>query len=115
MKSMVFGALAGAGLILAAYCAFEYDNDAVAQQIGAHSRVNAGEQLIALTTPVGDKSQLLTVIDQRQRVIGVYHIDLPTGKIALRSVRNITWDLQMTEFNGENPLPREIRMLLEQR
>ena len=31
------------------------------------------------------------------------------------SVRNIHWDLQMMEFNGVNPLPREIRLQLEQR
>jgi len=47
--------------------------------------------------------------------MSVYHIELATGKIALRSVRNIHWDLQMTEFNSADPLPREIRSLLEPR
>jgi hypothetical protein len=47
--------------------------------------------------------------------MSVYHIGLTTGKIALRSVRNIHWDLQMTEFNGEAPLPREIQALIEPR
>jgi hypothetical protein len=64
---------------------------------------------------MGDKGQMLTVIDPRQQAIGVYHIDLVTGKIALRSIRSIRWDLQMTDFNGENPLPREVRLQLEQR
>ncbi len=58
---------------------------------------------------------MLTVIDPRQQAMGVYHIDLASGKIAPMSVRNIRWDLQMTEFNGVNPLPREIRSQLEQR
>ena len=58
---------------------------------------------------------MLTVIDPRQRVIGVYHIDLSTGKITLKSVRNIQWDLQVEEFNNVSPLPKEIRSSLEQR
>ena len=47
--------------------------------------------------------------------IWLWGLDSATGKIALRSVRNIHYDLQMSEFNGEAPLPREIRLLLEQR
>jgi hypothetical protein len=47
--------------------------------------------------------------------MSVYHIDRQTGEIALRSVRNVAWDLQMEEFNGVSPSPREIRSLLEQR
>ena len=58
---------------------------------------------------------MLTVVDPRQRVLCVYHIDLATGKIALKSVRNIQWDLQINDLNNENPLPQEIRSLLDQR
>ena len=75
----------------------------------------AGSELIVVPTSLGDKGQMLTVVDPRQRVLSVYHIDLATGKIALKSVRNIQWDLQMTYLNNENPLPQEIRSLLEQR
>jgi hypothetical protein len=46
----------------------------------------------------------------------VYQVDPRSGAIALKSVRNIHWDLQMDEFNsGGNPSPKEIRSLLEQR
>jgi hypothetical protein len=69
--------------------------------------------LIALSAMVGDRAQQVTVIDSRNRVLSVYHIELTTGAVTLRSVRNITWDLQLGEFNGVNPLPREIRALLE--
>jgi hypothetical protein len=68
-----------------------------------------------LSAPLGDKAQILTVVDPRQRTVAVYHIDLGSGKITLRSARNIHWDLQMTEFNSDNPSPREIRLQLEQR
>lgn len=75
----------------------------------------AGGEMIAVPTSLGDKGQVLTVIDPRQQTLGVYHVDLPSGKIKLLSVRNLRWDLQMTYLNNESPLPQEIRALLEQR
>jgi hypothetical protein len=75
---------------------------------------NGGQDLITWTSPAGDDYQLLTVIDPDSKVVGVYHLELKTGEITLRSVRNITWDLQMLEFNGTAPTPREIRSQLEQ-
>ncbi len=72
-------------------------------------------ELIALATTVGDKYQQVTVIDPNKRVMSVYHVELATGRIWLRSVRDIHWDLQMTEFNAESPLPQQIRSLLESR
>jgi hypothetical protein len=53
--------------------------------------------------------QLVTVIDPRQRVLAVYHVDRASGQITPKSVRNITWDLQMTEYNSGDPLPQDIR------
>ena len=75
----------------------------------------SGGELIAVPSSMSDKGQLLTVLDPRQQTMGVYWIEASTGKITLRSVRNIRYDLLMTDFNGDNPLPREIRMQLEQR
>ncbi len=71
--------------------------------------------MIVVSTAVGEKGLLLTVVDPRRKAIGVYHIETATGKITLKSVRNIQWDLQITDLNNENPLPQEIRSLLEQR
>jgi hypothetical protein len=64
---------------------------------------------------MGDKALMLTVVDPKQQAISVYHIELPSGKIVLKSVRKIQWDLQITDFNTENPLPQEIRGKLEPR
>lgn len=70
-----------------------------------------------ITIPIsGDgKGQLLSVVDPQHRTLAVYHIDATTGEITLRCVRNLTWDLQMMEFNAKAPLPGDIRSLLEQR
>jgi|GEM_PF-1079839 len=73
------------------------------------------EDLIVVPLEGDEKSQLLTVIDSKRRVMSVYRIDRTSGKITLCSVRSINWDLQMTEFNGESPLPREIRSLIQPR
>lgn len=75
----------------------------------------AGEgQIIAFSTTVGDKYQQVILIDPKSRAMSVYHIDLPDGKIRLRSVRNFHWDLQLIHLNGQPPLPREIQTILEQ-
>jgi len=59
------------------------------------------------------QSQVVTVIDSRHRVLAVYHVDRTTGQITPKSIRNITWDLQMIEFNSGNPLPQDIRSGLQ--
>jgi hypothetical protein len=73
------------------------------------------QSLIGLSFPASDKVQQVTVIDPQRRAMSVYHIDATTGAIELKSVRRIEWDLEMIQFNGVEPLPREIRSLIEQR
>ena len=114
MNRLVLGALLVIGLVTAAVAVAQQRGEVVTQRAAAPA-LAAGSELIVIPTPLGDKGQVLTVIDPRQRVLSVYHIDLVTGKITLKSVRNIQWDLQMTYLNNESPLPQEIRSLLEQR
>ena len=115
MKRAILGTLLGAGLVAAAVGVIDQRSEVFAQRAAPYQPPVSGNELIALPMPAGDKGQLLTVLDPRQQTIGVYRVDPSSGKIALLSVRNIRWDLQMTEFNGVNPLPREIRLQLEQR
>jgi len=89
--------------------------EVLAQRAAPAPAVASGTELIVVPTSLGDKSQMLTVVDPRQRVVAVYHIESTTGKIALKSVRNISGDLQMLSLNNEPPLPQEIRSLLDQR
>lgn len=115
MRVAVLGALAGAGLVLAAVGALDSRSEVFAQQSAPYQQAGWGNGLIALPGPVGEKGQLLTVIEPKRQVISVYHIDLATGKIALRSVRNIQWDLQMTYLDNDGLLPQAIQSLLEPR
>jgi hypothetical protein len=118
MKRATLGTILGIGLVSAAAAVAQQGGEPVVQRStpGASPiAAVAGAELIVVPTLLGDRGQMLTVVDPRQRVISVYHIDLATGKIALKSVRNIKWDLQMPYFNNEIPLPNEIRSGLEQR
>jgi len=115
MRRMVLAALIGAGLVTVVIDALDRPKEVFAQQMAAFPQHGSKDGLIAVPGPTGEQGQLLAVIDPRGRVMSVYHIDKATGKIGLRSVRNIHWDLQMMEFDNEGLLPREIRSLLEQR
>ena len=70
--------------------------------------------LITHSQPV-ESGQQLTVIDATKRAMAVYHVDKATGRVTLKSVRQVHWDLQLEEFNGVSPLPREIQSLLSHR
>ena len=113
MKSLVLGVLVGVGLVIAAVGIVPDRSEVLAQRIPPYRLTSADGELIALSTTVGDKYQQLTVIDPKQRVLSIYHVDLASGDVELRCVRNIHWDLQMTYYNGKTPLPQEIQSLLE--
>lgn len=116
MKRVVLGALLSVGLVMAAVAVAEQRGDGLVQRVAPAVPAPAtGSELIVVPASLGDKVQTLTVVDPRQRVLSVYHIEMATGKITLKSVRNIQWDLQMTYLNNETPLPQEIRSLMEQR
>jgi hypothetical protein len=70
---------------------------------------------IALSSDTADGQQQITVIDTKTRVMAVYHAAHQTGVISLKSVRDISADLMMDEFNTDAPLPREIRAILSKR
>ncbi|MGL4515028.1 MAG: hypothetical protein ACRCT8_18235 [Lacipirellulaceae bacterium] len=51
----------------------------------------------------------VVILDPVRRVLAVYHIDSASGQISLKSVRNLTWDLQLEGFNTKEPQPAEVR------
>jgi hypothetical protein len=114
MKAAVIGALIGAGLTAVAFGEPVGAPRAAAQQASPYE-VGASHDLIALSAPGADNHLLLTIVDAKAKVVSVYQVDRANGEIALKSVRDINWDLRMMEFNGVKPLPHEIRSLVEQR
>lgn len=113
MRNAVVGALFVAGLwVLVAPAAGGRERVATAGPVASEG---AGAELVTLATPVGENRQMLTIVDPRTRAICVYHVEMASGAIALKSVRNIHWDLQMTDYNGVSPLPGELRSMLGQK
>ena len=108
MRPSLFGALIGAGLVIAVTAGQGSSQPTDVGQGEPGSSPPKGCELITHVTAVPGQPQTITVIDPRQRVMAVYHVD-SAGGIALKSVRNITWDLQMIEFNSGAPLPQDIR------
>jgi hypothetical protein len=119
MKRTILGILVGVGFVMAAAALAEQRGEVLPQRAAPAMPVPAavaGTELIVVPTALGDNvHQMLTVVDPRQRVLSVYHINIATGKIALKSVRNIQWDMQINDLNNEDPLPQQIRSLLEQK
>ena len=115
MRLLSAAGVVGAVLGIVAWTALAASPAHVSAMPGDGSQAGGSGGLIALSCQAGEHRQQLAVIDPSMKVVGVYHIDTATGDIVLKSVRNIHWDLQMMEFNGASPSPREIRTLLEQR
>jgi hypothetical protein len=113
----MLGTLVGVGLVVAAVAVAQQRGDGFAQRgtPPMAAPAVAGSELIVVPTALGDKGQMLTVVDPRQRVICVYHIDLANGRIALKSARKIQWDLQINDLNNEKLLPQEVQSMVEQR
>jgi hypothetical protein len=62
-------------------------------------------------TPAG--GQQIVVVDPSARVMGSYAVDAQSGEIALKSVRNFSWDFYLEAFNAAQPAPQDIKALLE--
>ncbi|MCR5163549.1 MAG: hypothetical protein K6C40_05975 [Thermoguttaceae bacterium] len=66
-----------------------------------------------VTLPEGPFQQV-TIIDPAQKALCVYHINMGTGQIELKSARKIEWDLQMIFLNSKKPLPQDVQAILQQ-
>ena len=111
MRRMAIGVIMVAGVVMLARGALSIPEPVFANH-GTSPLADQG--LIALTSSLEDGREQLTVVDPKLRAVAVYHINPANGALTLRSVRNIHWDLQMSQFNGVSPLPQQIRSMLEQ-
>ncbi len=111
MRNAMVAAVLAAGLVTALAEYFPQGKPAMAQPTAGGPWPS--ELITHLIPGAGDKHQQLLVLDPKLRVMSVYHVDSLTGVVSLRCVRQIHWDLQLADYNGVNPLPREIRLMLE--
>lgn len=113
MRISLVGGVLMAGLVIAAMAGRGASEPAYGP-LADPLRVQSGDLLTHVTATDG-RPQVVTVIDPRQRVVAVYHVEQSTGQITFKSCRNITWDLQMIEHNSGDPLPQDVRSALQQR
>jgi hypothetical protein len=113
MRVAMLGVLIGAGLVTAAAGFAPNRNEALAQRSTPPRQTSAEGEWIALSTTVGEQYQQLVIIDPKTRVLSVYHVDLHSGEVELRCVRNVQFDLQIDNFNTKAPLPQEVKSMLE--
>lgn len=97
---MLVGCVAVIGLVTASF-------RAVAQPTSAPAGGAVAGLQSHLVTVEGQPT--LVVVDPARAVLGVYHVHPSSGALQLKSVRNVSWDLQMLEYNGGKPLVDEVR------
>jgi len=109
-------AMVGLATILVAWRA---DSQAVLASQASDTSLSADGALITHVHGLEGGTLRVVVIDSRARTMGVYDIGQgngnESGKIQLKSVRRISADLQMLEFNSGEPSPAEIQSRLDQR
>lgn len=109
MRATAIGLALGLGLLVGGFAVWPGQNYAAPHPQSA----DVHGDLITHVLPSSDNRQVMTVIDPRTQVMSVYHIHVNSGEVELKSVRSLRYDLQIEEFNGTSPLPREIRSMLE--
>ncbi len=117
MRTAVLGSLVVLGVVIVATGAGVDRFEAIGQRVTPLQLQStlANADMIAVPSDVGEQHQQLTLIDPKQRVMSVYHIDYASGAITLKSVRNFQYDQQLMQYNGKDPLPEDIKSLLPPR
>jgi len=85
-------------------------------ELAAQRTVRVGGEwagLWASESALPDGRRLLLVVDPATRHAAVYHVDADRGTLTLRSARDISWDLMVEDFNGQEPKPAALRNLLQ--
>ena len=85
------------------------------RQSGYEAQATSRDGLTALAGATAEGQQLVLLVNSQRQTIAAYHVDVGSGQISLRSVRNCRWDLEMEEFNGAEPSPEKIQALLRTR
>ena len=114
LKSLVaFVMIVGAGLVAVGFAGHQQQEPAPVQPDSPFHQIAADNGMIAINLGGTQDYQQVGLIDTERRVMSVYHVQRASGEVMLQSVRNCTWDLQLDEYNGLRPSPREIRDLTE--
>ena len=77
-------------------------------------RAPASGDIFAVAGQVTSDSYGIYLIDANNATIAVYQWLPNVRKLRLMAARNVKFDLQLDEYNSDEPSPREIKQLVEQ-
>ncbi len=75
----------------------------------SNDEIGGALKVVSAMLPNG--TQQIIVVEAGGRTMAVYHVEPSQGKIQLKSVRQLAWDLRMEQFNGQAPLPSELKLV----
>jgi hypothetical protein len=85
--------------------------ETAAQRPAASEAATGGLWISA--SPLDESRRLLLVIDPQLKNAAVYHVDAAAGTLALKSTRDISYDLMVGDFNAQAPKPADLKKMLE--
>lgn len=71
------------------------------------------EHMWVRTFPLDESRHVLLIVDPILRHVAIYHVDTVSGTLTLKSSRDISGDLQLGDFNAQDPKPATLRKMLE--
>ena len=111
MRNTFAGMVLAAGLVAFALVGWQAEPRAQGQTTDLTNPV--GGDVFVMGMSVGEAGQRVIVFDKPRYTLAVYEVDALAGRIALRSVRNVRWDLSLDDFNSLPPKPKEVRAMTE--
>lgn len=111
MRDTFVGMVLGVALTAFAFVGWQSQPSAHGQTTQDVLQRNA-ENTVVMTVPLGDAGQRVIVFDKDRFTLAVYEVDMLGGRIALRSVRQVQWDLALEEFNSLPPKPAEVQAMM---
>lgn len=111
MRDTFAGIVLGAGLTAFAFVGWQTQPVAHGQTTQDVVNRNA-DNTVVMTVPTGEAGQRVIVFDKNTYTLAVYDVDTLGGRIALRSVRQVQWDMGLEDFNSLPPKPAEVRAMM---
>ena len=111
MRDTIAGIVLGVGLTTFAFVGWKTQPTAHGQT--ARDVVNRNtENTVVMTTSNGEAGHRVILFEKSNHTLAVYDIDALGGRIALRSVRQVQWDLRLEDLNSLPPKPAEVRAMM---
>jgi len=104
-------ALLGIGLVVSGR------SDSLALAAGATGAMPSGDaraNVVVSATALGERDVLICLVDTARQRLVVYLADGRRSRLKLLAARDISADWELSDWNNDPPLPREIRARLKQ-